>query len=230
MPPGGSYSEEFGTDELAAAEAAAAAARVRVEQAHARAVQLRLAVQAARTDPPAPLLAEQSPPMRHPGGLSRPPRLAIALGVLLSLCLLSATGYINWRHRQAADERIRTAEFTAAARQGVLDLMSLDYDEAERDVKRMIDGSTGQLRQQFSDTAQDLVKSLQGAKAVTTVTVNAVAVTSMNDDSGEVLVAATTEGHHAAQQQPQAPRTWRIMVSLLRDGGQLKISKIDFAQ
>ena len=230
MPPGGSDSEEFGTDELAAAEAAAAAARVRVEQAHARAVQLRLAVQAARTEPPEPLLAEQSPPMRHPGGLSRPRRLAIALGVLLSLCLLSATGYINWRHRQAADERIRTAEFTAAARQGVLDLMSLDYDEAERDVGRMIDGSTGQLRQQFSDTAQDLIKSLQGAKAITTVTVNAVAVTSMNDDSGEVLVAATTEGHHAAQQQPQAPRTWRIMVSLLRDGGQLKISKVDFAQ
>jgi Mce-associated membrane protein len=230
MPPGGSDSEEFGTDELAAAEAAAAAARARVEQAHARAVQLRLAVGAARTDSPEPLLAEQSPPGRHRGWLSRPHTLSIALGVLLSLCLLSATGYINWRHRQAADERIRTAEFTAAARQGVLDLMSLDYDEAERDVKRMIDGSTGQLRQQFSDTAQDLVKSLQGAKAVTTVTVNAVAVTSMNDDSGEVLVAATTEGHHAAQQQPQAPRTWRIMVSLLRDGGQLKISKIDFAQ
>ena len=121
MPPGGSDSEEFGTDELAAAEAAAAAARVRVEQAHARAVQLRLAVQAARTEPPEPLLAEQSPPMRHPGGLSRPPRLAIALGVLLSLCLLSATGYINWRHRQAADERSRTAEFTAAARQCVMD-------------------------------------------------------------------------------------------------------------
>jgi len=230
MPPGGSDSEGFGTDELAAAEAAAAAARVRVEQAHARAVQLRLAVQAARTDPPEPLLPEQPPTGRHRGRLPQPPTLAIALGVLLSLCLLSATGYFNWRHRQAADERIRTAEFSAAARQGVLDLMSLDYDEAERDVKRMIDGSTGQLRQQFSDTAPDLIKSLQGAKAITTVTVNAVAVTSMNDDSGEVLVAATTEGHHAAQQQPQAPRTWRIMVSLLRDGGQLKISKVDFAQ
>jgi Mce-associated membrane protein len=230
MPPGGSDSEAFASDELAAAEAAAAAARVRVEEAHARAVELRLAVGAARTDPPEPLLPEQSPTGRHRGRLPRPRALGIALGVLLSLCLLSATGYITWRHRQAADERIRTAEFTAAARQGVSDLMSLDYDEAERDVKRMIDGSTGQLRQQFSDTAQDLVKSLQGAKAVTTVTVNAVAVTSMTDDSGEVLVAATTEGHHAAQQQPQAPRTWRIMVSLLRDGGQLKISKVDFAQ
>jgi len=230
MPPGGSDSESFGSDELASAEAAAAAARVRVAEAHARAAQLRLAVQAASTDPPEPLLPEQSPPGRRRGRLSRPRTLAIALGVLLSLCLLSATGYINWRHRQAADERIRTAEFTAAARQGVSDLMSLDYEEAERDVKRMIDGSTGQLHQQFSDTSQDLIKSLQGAKTVTTVTVNAVAVTSMTDDAGEVLVAATTEGHHAAQQQPQAPRTWRIMVSLLRDGEQLKVSKVDFVQ
>jgi Mce-associated membrane protein len=229
MPPGGSDPEAFGSDELAAAEAAAAAARVRVDQAHARAVQLRLAVEAARTDTPDPLLPEPSTPGRHRGWLTRPRAFTIALGVLLSVCLLSTAGYITWHHRQAADERLRTAEFSAAARQGVLDLMSLDYEEAERDVKRMIDGSTGQLHQQFTDTAKDLVKSLQGAKATTTVTVNAVAVTSMTDDAGEVLVAATTEGHHAAQQKPQEPRTWRIVVSLLRDGEQLKIAKVDFA-
>jgi Mce-associated membrane protein len=60
------------------------------------------------------------------------------------------------------------------------------------------------------------------------VNVKASAVESIaNDDSGVVLVAAESKVTNAAGAQ-QDPRAWRLSVSLQRDGGQLKMSKVEF--
>ncbi|OBK70249.1 hypothetical protein [Mycobacterium sp. 1274761.0] len=150
------------------------------------------------------------------------------LTVLLIAALLVGCGYMYWFHRQAQGEQQRRAEFEAAARQGVVTLMSLDYNKAKEDVQRIIDNSTGQFKQDFQNTADDFVNVAIDSKAITETNVTATAVESMNkDDTATVLVAASSRVTNAAGAK-QEPRAWRLSVNLARDGGQLKLAKVEF--
>ena len=50
-----------------------------------------------------------------------------------------------WQHHTAEHQRQLAAELTAAARQGITALMSIDPEHAKRDVQRMLDASTGEI-------------------------------------------------------------------------------------
>jgi len=255
MPPGKSESSAPGADNsddlssAEAAEAAAAEAEARAETARARAIELRRKLEAARaetspedagaqpevateadTDSDEPDLEPTETPVRK--RRVRLPGLATAgviVGVLLIVGLLATTGLMVWHHRKMAAERHRTAEFSAAARQGVVNLMSMDYNAAKESVQRVIDDSTGKFKENFEDSSGDLIKAMQDSKVVTKVTVNDAAVESMTNDSAVVLVAATSQREDAQAPKPdQQPRVWRVVVSVQRDGGQLKMSEVEF--
>ena len=161
--------------------------------------------------------------------LRRPGRnaLAASAAVVLICAALGTSGYVVWYHRKTVDERQHTAEFAAAARQGAITLMSIDPNKARDDVQRIIDDSTGSFRNEMLITAQDLVKRVEQSKASTKGATKAVAVESMTHDSAVVLVAAKAEVANPDQSKPP-PRLWRIVMNLQRDGGQIKVSKVEF--
>jgi Mce-associated membrane protein len=153
--------------------------------------------------------------------------LAAGLVILCSLGLLGVSGYMIWQHRRVAAEQQRAAEFGAAAQQGVVTMMSLDFNHADEDVKRIVDNATGDFKKDFQNATQDFTKVAQDSKVITTATVNAAAVQSMARDTATVLVSATTHVSNAASKD-QPPRTWRLFVDIARDGGQLKLAKVEF--
>jgi Mce-associated membrane protein len=153
--------------------------------------------------------------------------VAGALAVLVIAALLTACGYMYWSHRQVQADQQRRAEFEAAARQGVVTLMSLDYNKAKEDVQRIIDNSTGQFKSDFQSTAEDFINVAVESKAVTETTVTGTAVESMTDDTATVIVAASSRVTNAAGAK-QEPRAWRLSVNLARDGGQMKLAKVEF--
>ncbi|MCV7342927.1 hypothetical protein [Mycolicibacterium rhodesiae] len=243
-----------------AAEAAAAAAEARAEAARARANELRRKLAETRdespevpetgtqtgTDPesvdaeadateddePAPAddLESAAAPEKKRRRRSWGRIVAAAVAVLAIIGLLGGTGWMVWQHRDAEAQRHRTAEFSAAARQGVVNLMSMDFNQAKESVQRAIDDSTGKFKANFEDGADDLIKAMQQSKVVTKVTVNDTAVESMDKDSATVLVAATSQRTGPdAPKEDQQPRVWRVVVSLQRDGDQLKVSDVEFA-
>lgn len=164
--------------------------------------------------------------LRLPGG--RPAKIVgVSVAVIAIVALLAASGYMVWHHQQAQNEQRRAAEFAAAARQGVVTLMSLDFNHAKEDVQRIIDSSTGEFKQDFENTAEDFTKVAEQSKVVTEATVNSTAVDSMTDDSAVVLVAATSNITNAAGAK-QDPRNWRLSVTVARDGDQIKLSKVEF--
>ena len=57
--------------------------------------------------------------------------------------------------------------------------MAIDYATAQDSVQRVLDGSTGRFRDNFSDSADDFVKALQDEMVVTRATVKDAAVESM---------------------------------------------------
>jgi Mce-associated membrane protein len=241
--------EADGTASAEAAEAAAAAAEARAEAARARANELRRKLEASRVDVPAAPEAEAetiaegtdpgpveyfeadaAPEKKRRLHLPRLKTVAAAVAILVIIGLLSITGLMLWQHRSAEQQQHRTAEFAAAARQGVVNLMSMDFNQAKESVQRVIDDSTGKFKSTFQDGADDLIKAMTDAKVVTKVTVNDAAVESMDKDSATVLVAATSQRTGPdAPKEDQQPRVWRVVVSLQRDGDQLKMSDIEFA-
>jgi Mce-associated membrane protein len=150
--------------------------------------------------------------------------------VTVALCtgvLLAVSGHLIWQHRHALHEQQLEAEYAAAGRQGVVTLMSLDFNKAKEDADRIIDDSTGAFRDEFKNQAANFVQVAQNEKVIVAVTVNFVAVESMTDDVATVLVSATSRVTNAAGAQ-QEPRSWRLAVNLQREGGRAKISKIEF--
>jgi Mce-associated membrane protein len=173
--------------------------------------------------------AEETPARKRRLRLPRPgwKPVAAAVAILCTCALVAASGYMIWQHRHAVQEQQMSAEYAAAGRQSVVTLMSLDHNRAQEDVQRIIDNSVGQFKEDFQNQAEDFVKVAQESKVTTEVTVNATAVESMNPDSAVVLVAASSKVTNSAGAK-QEPRTWRLSVSLQRDGGQIKMSKVEF--
>ena len=153
--------------------------------------------------------------------------LAAGIAFACTCALITLSVLMVQNHRHQAAEQQRSAEYTAAARQSVVTLMSLDFNKAKEDVQRIIDNSTGQFRDDFKNQAEDFIKVAQDSKVITEVTVNATGVESMTNDSAVVLVSATSRVTNAAGAK-QEPRTWRLSVNLQRDGGQIKMAKVEF--
>jgi Mce-associated membrane protein len=153
--------------------------------------------------------------------------VAAALAIACTCALITLSVLMVLNHRQQAAEQQRRAEYAAAGRQSVVTLMSLDFNKAKDAVQHIIDNSTGSFQDDFKNQAEDFVKVAQESKVVTEVTVNATGVESMTNDSAVVLVSATSRVSNAAGAK-QEPRTWRLSVSLQRDGDQIKMSKVEF--
>ncbi|HZE14498.1 MAG TPA: hypothetical protein VE197_01630, partial [Mycobacterium sp.] len=102
-------------------------------------------------------------------------------------------------------------------------------NHANDGAQRIIDDSTGSFRDDFQKMAGDFTKVVEQSQVVERGTVQAVAVDldSMTNDSAVVLVASTSEVTNAAGAK-QDPRSFRLIVTLTRDGGQLKMSKVEF--
>jgi Mce-associated membrane protein len=229
-------SEANAEDEVAKAEA-------RAEAARARLVRLRRAAETPDADDAVSQDVEQRrakwtrvrprllPRPGRPRWLRRPGRKAVAVGVgiVLASASLGASGYMVWQHHAIMHNRQLAAEFAAAARQGVTTLMSIDANHAKEDFQRIIDGSTGDLKNQLSVMASLMAKQAEDSKVSSTVTVQAVAVESVSDNSGVVLVAAKSDAT-GPDNAKRPPALFRLSVNLNRDGGQLKMSKVDFLQ
>ncbi|GFG94463.1 hypothetical protein [Mycobacterium timonense] len=221
-------------DEVATAEARAAAARERLAK-------LRRAAETGGMDdedgaspdierPPAKTRKRLrlSRPSR-PRWLRRPQRktvAAVASSVVFAASL-AGSGYMLWQHHIAVHNRRLAAEFSAAARQGITAFMSIDPAHAKEDVQRSIDASTGDQKNQLSVLSTLIVNKAEETKVGTKVTIEAVAVESLSDNSGVVLVAAKTDPIGPDNAKPP-PALFRLAVNMDRDGGQLKMSKVDF--
>ncbi|MEU1549205.1 hypothetical protein [Nocardia sp. NPDC005745] len=196
-------------------------------------------------DPAQPITSTDDAPgdITHPAGAESLPRSArlrftlvrrlrsrstmVAAALVVIALALAGSGYSIRHHRDITENDRRAAEFTAAARQGVVALTTLDFKRANEDVQRVLDNSTGSFRGDFQARAADFTTVIQQSQVATEGRVNATAIESMTKDSAVVLVAATSQVTNSAGAS-QEPRAWRLSVTVTRDGDQLKMSKVEF--
>jgi Mce-associated membrane protein len=150
-----------------------------------------------------------------------------AAAIILICALGGATGYMMWQDHEASERAQRAANFVAGARQGIINMTSLDFNRAKEDVQRVIDSSTGSFRDDFQQRAKDFTSVVEQSKVVTQGTVSSAALESMDEHSASVLILATSKITNAAGAKDE-PRVFRLRVTVTEDGGQFKMSKVDF--
>ncbi|WIM89577.1 hypothetical protein PT015_09170 [Candidatus Mycobacterium wuenschmannii] len=160
----------------------------------------------------------------------RAPRLSLALtvaAVVAIVGLLAASGWMAYQHHNVLRDRQRAAAYVAVARQGAVNLTSLDFNKAKEDVQRVLDIATGEFKDDFQKRAADFESVVKDSKAVSEGTVTVTAVESMNQNSAVVLLLVNESVTNNAGAK-DAPRTFRFRVHVVHDGDDLKVSKVEF--
>lgn len=188
-------------------------------------------------EPTEPEPTEPEPTEPEPSKSAKPTRqrfratkvaLVLMVAAVVGICgLLGLSGYLVWHHHDAVAQRQQTAAFVAAAKQGVVNLMSLDFNKAKHDVQRIIDSSTGEFKDDFEKRAEDFTTVVEQSKVVTEGSAKATGVESMGRDSAVVLVLANERVTNSAGAKEE-PRAFRLRVSVSREGDQIKMSKVEF--
>ena len=170
------------------------------------------------------------PESRPAGWRRRLPSLSATskVAAILFICAFSGvSGYMVWQDHETTERAQREANFKAGARQGVVNMTSLDFNRAKEDVQRLLDSSTGEFRDDFQQRAKDFTSVVEQSKVVTQGTITAAALESMDEHSASVLVLATSRITNAAGAKDE-PRLWRLRVTVTEEGGQYKMSKLEF--
>ena len=128
-------------------------------------------------------------------------------------------------HSAEQDDRIA---FVQAAKQGVVNMTSIDFNNARRDVQRVIDGSTGEFRKDFEGRSASFVDVVTKSKVSTEGEIQNAGIEKVNSDgSAVVLIASTSKVNNEAGAQNEQ-RAWRLRVTVMPSEGQLKMSKVEF--
>jgi len=165
--------------------------------------------------------AELSPDRR---ALSSPPRRLIAGALAI---LIAFTGWLGWQ-----DVQIRRAEhlrdaMVQAGRDGVVALTTIDHEQVDVDVQRILDSSTGKFRDDFAQRADSFTAAARKAQSKSVGTVSEAGVESVDGDRGRVLVTliVMTSNSGAPEQQP---KVWRTRVTVDKDDGVYKVAAVEF--
>jgi len=152
-----------------------------------------------------------------------------AVATVIAICAFAGvSAYMVVQHRDATRHQQREAAFVGAAKQGVLNMISLDFNKAKEDIQRVIDGSTGQFKDDFQQRANDFISVVTQSRAVTEGTVNRAALESINGNSAVVLVSATSQVTNSPPGKDVPPLVWRLRVTVANVAGQYKMSKVEY--
>ena len=154
-------------------------------------------------------------------------RLATIVGLALVVVLAGLTGWLGFRTYQShqADEQRKL--FLQVGRQGALNLTTIDWQQADQDVQRIMDSATGTFYDDFQKRAQPFVEVVKQAQSKPVGTIAEAGLESESDNGAQVLVAVTVKTSNAGAPE-QAPRAWRMRISVQKVGDEAKVSNVEF--
>lgn len=154
-------------------------------------------------------------------------RRAVLLGSAIVVSLSVLVGWLGFRAYQAHQEQALQSQLLQAARQGALNLTTIDWQHAEGDMQRILDGATGQFRDEFASRSQPFIEVVKQAKSTSVGTITEAGLESEEGGHARVLVAVAVKTSTAGAPE-QDPRAWRMRITVQKDGDQAKVSNVEF--
>jgi Mce-associated membrane protein len=155
-------------------------------------------------------------------------RLATIAGLVLVLALGGLTGWLGFRAYEShqADEQRKL--FLQVGRQGALNLTSIDFQQADADVQRILDSATGTFYDDFQKRAQPFIDVVKQAQSKSVGTIAEAGLESETENQqAQVLVAVTVKTSNAGAPE-QEPRAWRMRITVEKVGDEAKVSNVEF--
>jgi Mce-associated membrane protein len=151
---------------------------------------------------------------------------AVVAGALIVATLAGLTGWLGYRAYQQHEAGAQRELFVQTARQGAVNLTSINYTEVDADVQRILDLATGAFRDDFEQRSKPFIEVVKVAQSKSEGTVTNAGLESQNVDSAQVLVAVAVKSQTAGGEE--APREWRMRIEVRSVGDDAKVSNVVF--
>ncbi|HTQ20954.1 Mce protein [Mycobacterium sp.] len=151
---------------------------------------------------------------------------ALVATAVVVATLAGLGGWYGFRAYQKHEAQTQRDLFVQTARQGAVNLTTINYTEAESDVQRVLDLATGAFRDDFAKRSQPFIEVVKAARSQSEGTITEAGVESQRGDSAQVLVAVAVKSRTAVGEQE--PREWRMKIEVQAVGDGAKVSSVVF--
>lgn len=161
---------------------------------------------------------------------TRPTRATLIAAAVAALLIAGVVvnAVLFSQHRSAVDEQKRLDAFVVAARQGVVNMTSIDHTRAKADVDRVLAQSTGDFKADFLKRSNDFVNVVQKSQVTTKGQVSDAGVEKVNPDGSVVVLVASTSKVTNAAGAKDEDRSWRLRVTMVDGKPGPKMAKVEF--
>ena len=149
----------------------------------------------------------------------------IASGLIVAT-LAGLSGWLGYRAYEKHDAQARQNLFVQTARQGAVNLTTINYTQVDADVQRILDLATGAFRDDFEQRSKPFMEVVKAAQSKSEGTVTDAGLESQRGDSAQVLVAVAVKSRTAGGEE--APREWRMRIEVRSVGDDAKVSNVVF--
>ncbi|GAB4662251.1 hypothetical protein [Mycobacterium avium] len=156
-----------------------------------------------------------------------PVRLTIGVGLVLVVVLGGLTGWLAYRGYQSHQADEQRNMFVQVGRQGALNLTTIDWQHADKDVQRILDSATGTFYDDFQKRSGPFIEVVKKAQSKSEGKVTEAGLESRTENEGQVLVAVTVNTSNAGAPE-QEPRSWRMRITVQKVNEEAKVSKVEF--
>ncbi len=140
--------------------------------------------------------------------------------------LAGLAGWFGYRAYEKHEAQAQRDLFVQTARQGAVNLTTINYTEIDADVQRILDSATGAFRDDFEKRSQPFIEVVKAAQSQSEGTITEAGLESQRGDSAQVLVAVAVKSRTAVGEQ--APREWRMRIEVQAVGDGAKVSNVVF--
>lgn len=154
-------------------------------------------------------------------------RMATLVGLVIVVVAGALVGVLGYRAFQSQQTEDRTNLFLGVARQGAINLTTIDWQAADSDVQRILDSATGTFYDDFSKRSGPFVEVVKQAQSKSVGTVTEAGLESETKDQAQVLVAVSVKTSNRGANEEQ-PRQWRMRIDVQKMGDDVKVSNVQF--
>lgn len=163
-------------------------------------------------------------------GVGRPcpaVRLALIVGLVMVVALAGLGGWLGKRAYRSHQAAQQSNLFLQVARQGALNLTTISYTEADADIRRILESSTGTFHDDFQKRSQPFIELVTKAQATSEGTITEAGMESADGDQARVLLAVTVKTSDS-DAHDQQPRLWRMRITVQKVDQGAKVSDVVF--
>ena len=158
---------------------------------------------------------------------SSPARLATVFGLVTVVALAALGGWFGYQAYQSHKAQQQRELLVHIARQGALNLTTIDWQHADADVQRILDSATGTFYDDFSHRSKPFIDVVKKAQSKSVGTITEAGLESQSGNEAQVLVAVSVKTSNLGAAE-QDSRHWRMRVTVQKVGNDVKVSNVAF--